>query len=306
VIVSKITGLQYPELYGSYDSVAEVLARMGVLPDFESDVNLRYTHRRDGKVDIYFVANPAEQRVVAQCSFRAADKRPELWDPMTGATTVVGKCEVKGGRTSMPLSLEPGGSVFVVFGTKTGTPLQSRRRQGSDPVKVEINGPWEVRFQAGRGAPEKITMDRLADWSQHPEPGVKYFSGQAVYRTTFSLDPRLDAGDSRLMLDLGQVFVCAQVTLNGKDLGTLWRQPFQVEITQAVKPGENALEITVANLWPNRLIGDQTLPAEERIARTTWNPYTKDTPLLKSGLLGPVFCERITGDQPVRGAAGGP
>ncbi len=131
-------------------------------------------------------------------------------------------------------------------------------------------------------------MEQLTDWSEHADPRVKYFSGQATYRTTFSLDPALDPKNSKLTLDLGQVAVCARVKLNGQDLGILWRQPFQVEVTDAAKPGENTLEITVANLWPNRLIGDQTLPPGERIAWSTWSPFTKDSPLLPSGLLGPV------------------
>jgi len=294
VVVGKTAGpRQYPELYGSYDSVAEVLARIGVPPDFESDVNLRYTHRRESDTDIYFVANPAEERVAAQCSFRMAGRQPEIWDPVTGAMHAVRQFKVKDRRTRMSLLLEPGGSMFVVFGKKAGTPVKSGRSGESTPVKTEIQGPWEVRFQPGRGAAEKIIMERLTDWSEHPDPAVKYFSGQATYRTTFSLDSRPEAGNSKLMLDLGHVFVCAQVKLNGKDLGVLWRQPFQVEVTHAVRPGENTLEITVANLWPNRLIGDQALPPGERIAWTTWNPFTKDSPLLKSGLLGPVHYETV-------------
>ena len=199
----------------------------------------------------------------------------------------------------MNLSLEPGGSVFVVFGKSmrdrdADTPLGARQREEATLVKTEIRGPWEVWFQPGPGAPEKIVMEQLADWSEHPDPGVKYFSGQATYRTTFSLDPNLDAGNLKLTLDIGQVFVCAQVKVNGRDLGILWRQPFRMEITRAVRPGENTLEIVVANLWPNRLIGDKTLPAVERVAWTTWNPFTKDSPLLKSGLLGPVTCEVVT------------
>jgi hypothetical protein len=122
---------------------------------------------------------------------------------------------------------------------------------------------------------------------------VKYFSGQAVYRTTFSRDPRSEIQDLRWMLDLGQVQVMAQVKVNGKDLGVLWISPFQVDITPAVKPGVNTLEITVANLWPNRLIGDQSLPPEQRVTWTTWSPFQKDAPLLASGLLGPVRC-RVT------------
>jgi hypothetical protein len=217
---------------------------------------------------------------------------------MTGAMHAAGGFEEKNGRTIVSLSLEPGGSAFVVFakpvrGRDTNVPLEARQSGGGAPVKAEIRGPWEVRFQPGRGAPEKIVMEQLADWSEHPNPGVKYFSGQATYRTTFSLDPKLDAGNSKVTLDLGRVFVCAQVKVNGRDLGILWRQPFRVEITHAAKPGENTLEITVANLWPNRLIGDKTLPAGERIAWTTWNPFTKDSPLVKSGLVGPVYCESV-------------
>jgi hypothetical protein len=306
-VIEKATISQsYAPLYGHYDSVAEVLGKMGVPPDFESDGNLRCTHRREGETDIYFVANPAEKEVAAQCSFRVAGKQAEIWNPVTGGMLAAEEFEEKSGRTIVRLSLEPGGSVFVVFGPDADTPLKSRRDAADVPLKTEIRGPWQVQFQSGRGAPEQIVMEQLTDWSQHPDTGVKYFSGQATYRTTFSLDPKLEAKDSRWVLDLGQVFVCAQVKLNGQDVGIVWRSPFQVEITRAIRPGENVLEITVANLWPNRLIGDQSLPPEKRIAWTTWNPYTKDTPLLRSGLLGPVYYERVTAERLAHGVAGEP
>jgi hypothetical protein len=80
----------------------------------------------------------------------------------------------------------------------------------------------------------------------------------------------------------------ARVKLNGKDLGVVWKSPFRLKLDEALKPGENRLEIEVANLWPNRLIGDAGLPEAQRVAWTTWNPFAKDTPLLESGLLGPV------------------
>jgi len=216
---------------------------------------------------------------------------------MAGATRVVRTFEVKDGRTRMELPLEPGGSAFVLF-RKSG---HSRRARAIEtppetPAPIEIRGPWQVQFQPGRGAPERIVMEELTDWSKHPDPGVKYFSGQATYRTTFSWDPRPGSRDSRWMLDLGQVQVMARVTLNGKDLGVLWKKPYQVEITGAVQPGVNTLEVTVANLWPNRLIGDQSVPPEQRIAWTTWNPFKKDTPPLESGLLGPVRCNTIPVD----------
>jgi hypothetical protein len=292
-LIDKAAGPQeFPDLYGPYGVVADVLGRTGVPPDFESDANLRYTHRRDGRTEIYFVANPAEHRVVAECFFRVVGKQSEVWDPMTGAMHPVREFKAKDKRTRIELPLEPGGSAFVVFrgsgySRKASTPMPSG---SAASASIEIQGPWQVRFQPGRGAPERIVMEELLDWSKHPDPGVKYFSGQATYSTTFSLDPTLGAHGSRLLLDLGRVQVMAQVTLNGKDLGVLWKTPFQVDITSAVNPGENTLEITVANLWPNRLIGDQSLPPEKRITWTTWNPFKKDSPLLESGLLGPVRC----------------
>ena len=160
-------------------------------------------------------------------------------------------------------------------------------------MKTEIPGPWQVRFQPGGGAPEEVEMRQLTDWSQSPDPGLKYFSGRATCQTTFSFDEEL-AKDTKVRLDLGQVFVCAQVRLNGEDLGVLWWAPFQLEITHALRPGANTLQITVANLWLNRLIGDQALPPQDRVAWTTWNPFAKDTPLQRSGLLGPVCYETVT------------
>ena len=280
------------DLYCRYDLVADVLTHMRVPPDFESDTDLRYTHRRDGDVDIYFVASSAQHPVIAQCVFRVTGKRPEIWDPVTGAMHAPEQSWVKDGRTRMPLSLHAGGSAFVVFSKGRRPAAKTEASQSQTPV--EIRGPWEVRFEAGRGAPEKITLDELLDWSKHPDPRMKYFSGQATYRTTFSLNLKSEISNSRLLLDLGQVQVMAQVKLNGKDLGVLWTPPFEADMTHGARPGENTLEITVANLWPNRLIGDQSLPAEQRITWTTWNPYKKDTPLLESGLLGPVRWRILT------------
>jgi hypothetical protein len=156
-----------------------------------------------------------------------------------------------------------------------------------------------VRFQPGRGAPERITLEQLADWSEHGDPGVRHFSGVATYRTTFNWPRRqsqISNPKSEIRLDLGRVEVMARVRLNGRDVGTVWKSPFRVEITSALRPGENQLKIEVANLWPNRLIGDAGLPAEQRVAWTTWNPFAKDASLLESGLLGPVKLQTLARD----------
>ena len=162
--------------------------------------------------------------------------------------------------------------------------------------------------------PEKaLVFEELDDWSQRPESGVRYYSGTAVYRKSFSLPPSaLGNPRSRLFLDLGRVEVTAQVKLNGKDLGVVWKRPYRVDVTEASRPGENVLEIDVVNLWINRQIGDEQLPEDSqrnpngtlkqwpqwlqegkpsptgRYTFTSWRLWKKDDPLVPSGLLVPV------------------
>jgi hypothetical protein len=291
--------------YGDFGVVSDVLQRMNVPPDFESDMALRYTHRRAGDTDIYFVANPQPHEVQATVTFRVTGKQPEFWWPDTGRIQQSVAFGQKNGRSTVPLKLDPHGSVFVVFQKTRGNrqPAAPGRNWDEFIAVQEITGPWDVRFQPQRGAPEKVTFDRLLDWSKHSDSGVRHFSGIATYRTTFAWAPSKPPASnlkSQIYLEMGQVQVMARAKLNGKDLGVLWKPPFRVDITGAVVPGENMLEIRVANLWPNRLIGDQPLPPDQRVTRTTWNPFKKDAPLLESGLLGPV---RVVATEPAAGKA---
>jgi len=154
---------------------------------------------------------------------------------------------------------------------------------------VEIVGPWEVSFPPGRGAPEKITFDQLTDWTKRAEDGIKYFSGKAAYRRTFDVsDTALRAPHSAIILDLGQVNDLAIVRVNGQELGTLWQPPYCVDITGALKPGANTLEVEVVNTWNNRLAGDAALPVAQRHSSITMPTVTKSSPLLPAGLIGPV------------------
>ncbi len=180
------------------------------------------------------------------------------------------------------------------------------------PQPVKIEGPWKLRFPPNSGAPEQATLERLISWSKHADPGVKHFSGTATYYKTIDVPRALLGNDRRLDLDLGDVQVMAQVKLNAKDLGVLWKPPYRVEITDAVKAGENRLQVNVVNLWPNRMIGDELLPEDSdrnpdgtlkawpkwvlegkssptgRCTFTTWRLWKKDDALLESGLIGPV------------------
>jgi hypothetical protein len=180
---------------------------------------------------------------------------------------------------------------------------------------VAVRGPWSVRFPPGLGAPPSLSLPALISWPDHADAGVRYFSGTATYTTGFRVAPAQVAPGSVLRLDLGRVKNLAEVEVNGKPAGTLWKEPFVVDVTGLVKPGANTLTVKVTNLWPNRLIGDEQLPDEvewqgdtiarwpawlygggtrpatERVAFTSWRFYRKDSPLLESGLLGPVKLE---------------
>jgi hypothetical protein len=159
----------------------------------------------------------------------------------------------------------------------------------------ELSGPWTVSFDPKWGGPEEAEFVQLVGWTKRPEEGIKYYSGTATYRKSFDLPAALRGSRRRIALDLGEVKYVAQVRLNGMDLGALWTKPFRVEITNAVKPSGNLLEIDVVNLWPNRIIGDAALPPERRFTRTNIS-YKKDDPLLESGLLGPVRLQIIETD----------
>jgi hypothetical protein len=156
------------------------------------------------------------------------------------------------------------------------------------PRPVEVAGMWEVRFPPNLGAPESIQLNKLIPLNEHADEGVKHFSGTATYTRAFDVSGEMLGAGRRVYLDLGLVKNLAEVTVNGKNLATLWKPPFRVDITDAVWPGTNQLDVKVTNLWPNRLIGDAGLPPEQRVTWTAFDAYKKDSPLLPSGLIGPV------------------
>ena len=194
--------------------------------------------------------------------------------------------------TSNDLELRVFRSGTYIFKTARGK--QKKVRVRNVPATQEIEGPWEVRFPEGWGAPAKKTFSKLISWTEDSEEGVKYFSGIATYLKEFELSARQLRKDKALYLDLGRVRFVADVHLNGKNLGILWKPPFRVDITAAARAGKNQLVIEIANTWSNRLVGDANSPEGPKFCRTnmtrslTWEKPWKETPLLESGLLGPV------------------
>ena len=268
----------------------EVLADLKLRPDFEyrssgADSELLFVHRKLPHNDIYFVDNRKDRAENLDAVFRVSGKIPELWHADTGKTEPAA-FRIVNGRTTIPLHLDPDEAVFVIFRHSSNELSRSVPPRVERPLAVLDTG-WSVAFQPNRGAPDHLQFDKLASWTDQADPGVRYFSGTATY--THALNPNPDAfkGRAQFWLDLGEVDEIAQVAVNGKDLGLLWKRPYRVNITRALRPGDNSVSIKVTNLWVNRLIGDRQ-PNAERVAFTTYQPYEADAPLLRSGLLGPV------------------
>ena len=273
----------------------EVLLAAGVPLDFhfngEPDKPLDYIHRTEGNMEIYFVANRTNLPTSATCVFRVTGKAPELWNAVTGERKYAIAYEDKDGRTFVPLDFAPCGSWFVVFRESAAAhPALAKANAMELKLVQEISGAWTVRFDPKWGGPETAQFDSLVSWPTRPEPGIKFYSGTVVYEKTFNVADasRITHHASRLFLDLGDVRELAEVKVNGKSCGITWCPPFRLDVTDAVKSGENKLQIEVVNFWPNRIIGDASLPKEQRLTQTNIRKLTAKTPLEPAGLFGPV------------------
>jgi hypothetical protein len=266
------------------------VAFKGVSDEGEMD----WVHRRSGGADIYYVTSRWDKAERIDATFRVSGKQPELWDPVTGEIRTAHAFRQHDNVTTVPLALDPRGSVFVVFrrtiADNVSGPALSNERDVS-PL-ITLNGPWQVSFDPKWGGPVELqTFDKLVDWTKWPASGIRYYSGSAIYRNQFKLASMPHPGEA-LFLNLGEVHEEAEVRLNGQEVGVVWTKPGRINISKAARQGENKLEITVVNLWPNRMIGDAGLPVEQRFTKTNAQKFNSDTPLYPSGLLGPVVVER--------------
>jgi hypothetical protein len=297
-----------------------------------NEPTFQFVHRRTASTEIYFVRNTQQRNIQATLSFRVAGRVPELWAADDGSMAAAPVYRAtKDGRTEVPLSFPPMGSVFVIFERpatrhlvnieKDGSPIFPSIRQGvgvfsssdhgfaatapgayiatdsmgtqhtlnvaADDPNAPTIAPWTLSFPAGWGAPEKVSVDRFKSWTEFSDPGIRFFSGTATYRTVIHLPAGFTPKARQLWLELGDVREIASVIVNGREAGTVWRQPFAARIDELVHPGDNTVEVRVSNLWPNRLIGDLQ-PDTQKFTHTNVHAYTKDSTLLPSGILDPV------------------
>jgi len=275
--------------------------------------------RRDiGTASVFFVANVARAAGKVRVSFPITGKQPELWDPVWGTMRDATAFEQRDGVTSFELEFAEAQSIFVVFRKSARQSGKAGSNIASFQSLSTLDGSWDVAFDPAWGGPASIEFPQLSDWTKHDDEGIRYYSGTAVYRKALRVHdwPRV----GRLFLDLGLCHHLAEVTVNGKKAGVLWTAPWRIDVTGLVRRGENRIEIAVTNVWANRLIGDEQQPpdwvwevgdakvgggefmkefpdwflkdelrpSKRRYTFVTWNYFKKDSPLVASGLLGPV------------------
>jgi hypothetical protein len=280
----------------SGSSLADALHALNVAPDFDytkpnSDTSLLFVHRKIAAGDLYFVDNRNPRGEQVDATFRVTGKAPELWHPDTGKVEPA-SFTVASGRTTVPLKLDPWGTVFVVFRkAATGT---SHTIPAVNPSQLAtVSGPWQVSFPPNWGAPPSITLEDLSSWSTNTDPGIKYFSGTGTYTKSITAPADWFTTGAHVWIDLGDVKNLAEVTVNGKPLGLVWHAPFRVDATAALKPGANELTVKVTDAWVNRMIGDQQPDAKVKYTFTTVKPYKANSKLQESGLIGPVTVWRV-------------
>lgn len=272
-----------------------VLYKMNIKPDFmySGTKEIDYIHRRTGFGELYFLRNESDEPVTSKCSFKVTTKYPELWDASTGDMYRVEGISSDNDHTSFEISLPPHGSIFVVFTDRKRSFLPVVNNN-SEISFTEISGPWRINFPPNWGAPPSAIFDHLISWTASDDKGIKYFSGTATYQHSFSIAK--ESMGKKLTLDLGEVRDLAEIFVNGKSAGILWKKPYAADITKYVRVGQNELKIEIVNMWSNRLTGDMLSDPKDRFCKTN-QPYLKsevwpggDEPfhLQTTGLLGPV------------------
>jgi len=283
-------------------TVKQVLEERKISPDFEVqgvdnyDRQIDYIHRHTATEDIYFVSNSSESEKHFIAVFRVdANKKPEIWDAITGLIQRKVEYSKTENGISMELVMEPLASRFIVFRQKstgkndTGLlyDLQFGLKRSRKIAEIDITSGWELSFNPEMGGPEIYRMDQLTSWSDLEEEGVKYYSGTATYSRDFTVAPELLTKGTLAYVQFEDIQEMAHVNINGNDCGIVWTPPYRVNITSWLKPGNNTITVQVVNTWNNRIVGDLKNPDKKQYTTTNIKyRFKADNPLLQSGLIG--------------------
>jgi hypothetical protein len=256
-----------------------------------SSSGVDYIHRQIGSTDVYFVRNASASAIESQASFRVQGKSAEVWDSVTGAMDTHVPTTTVDDHTVLSLHLPPFGSRFVIFhpapSSSSHALALNETPAGERSIPLQLTGKWKLTFQPGRGGPEfPIEVADLKSWTESPDPAVRYFSGTVTYKATLEAPPLQDR--HAISLQFTGIHEIAKVRINGVYAGTVWAAPFRLRVEKFLRPGANQIEIEVTNLWPNRIIGDLQPSVTKRITKTNITAYNANSPLLASGLTGPI------------------
>jgi hypothetical protein len=269
----------------------QAFALINCIPDCKlpDDNTIHYGHRSTKNGEIYFVSNQTIENKIVTPEFRVTGLQPELWEATTGSIRNLPAYTQSENSTAVPLKLAPNESVFIVFRNARGkSSITTLEANFPTPVLIsDLQTPWTVQFDASQRGPVKPRLFKtLTDWTSSTNDSIKYYSGIAIYRNQFKMKQM--AKGQTVIISLGAVTSMAKVTVNGVYAGGLWTAPYELDVTAFVKKGNNDVKIEVVNNWMNRLIGDAKLPIDQRKTWCPVNPYTAESPLQVSGLIGPV------------------
>lgn len=287
---AKVTALGKGRVFAAGTTMQEVFDAINLRPDLSVPAGEQmplFIHRTLKNAQIYFIANPTEQAISINPTFRAAaGMQPQLWNPANGTVRTLPQfMPAADNGITVPVQLEPLESAFIVF-RKDAAPATGTLNYPDYQTVADLdNATWNIEYEASRRGPQPITVDSLFDWSQHPDKNMANYSGKAVYTTEFDL---AEVPQTDTYVDLGKVMVMAKVKVNGQYAGGAWTYPYRVDITPLLQAGKNTLEVEVVSTWRNRLIGDAALAPEQRVTSVNFDIVTPNEPLQSSGLLGPV------------------
>ncbi|WP_421939810.1 glycosyl hydrolase [Pedobacter sp.] len=246
-----------------------------------------FTHRKSSDKDIYFVANQLDTVRLLNFNFRITDRIPTIYDASSNDTIKVNSWSSANGKTTIKLKLAPNQSLFILFDGPAKSPQSNSGNNWINfKVAQDLSKDWQVKFDNSYGGPSKpVVFNELQDWTKHADTLLKYYSGTAIYSKTFNYIQNIEG---KIWIDLGEFSSIASVKLNGIDCGTLWTAPHRLEVSKALRKGENQITVEITNTWGNRLIGDSKLPVNKRITNTTAPFRLAGKPLYPAGLIGPV------------------
>jgi len=268
--------------------IDQAFEKIGLKPDVcfteEDSDSMLWRHRDFDGVQIYWVNSTAKEEKDTQVTFHVRGLEPEIWNAMTGSIEMAGY-QINGDYTTVDIHFDSEDALFVVF--RKPTSVKGVEYAKANITSTPVDGSWNVSFN-GMGAPKSITMDTLSDLKDNSNPYIRYYAGDIIYTKSINLtSEQIEKG---ITLNLGEVSVLADIKVNGEDMGTVWKHPFKVDISSAVKEGDNDIEIKVVNLWVNRLIGDQRGDAGH-YTHTTQVFHPASEHLWSSGLIGPVMID---------------